>query len=139
MKVKARRGHWIPVVTGFIKRNGQVLLGQRPDGQSLAGSWEFPGGKIEMGESPEEALARELREELGIDADVGALKMAASHQYGETGIVILFYDVSYWKGEIKPVHHMELRWVYPSELKDLPLPEANKKLLPKIIELLREV
>jgi 8-oxo-dGTP diphosphatase len=101
-------------------------------GHSLAGQWEFPGGKIEKGESPEEALARELNEELGIEAEVGALKLASTHSYGDTGIVILFYEVHFWKGEPKAVHHMDLRWVEPSELGALPIPDANKKMLPRI-------
>lgn len=129
-----KRPTWIPVVTGLIRKGNKVLVGQRPVGHSLAGQWEFPGGKIERGEAPEEALARELREELAIDAEIGALKLASTHFYGDTGIMILFYEVLFWKGELKTVHHMELRWIEPQELKTLPIPEANRKILDRIID-----
>lgn len=132
-----KRPTWIPVVTGLIRKNGKVLVGQRPVGHSLAGQWEFPGGKIEKGESPEQALIRELSEELGIEAEVGALKLASTHSYGDTGIVILFYEVLFWKGEPKAIHHMDLRWVEPLDLNGLPIPDANKKILPRIIESLK--
>jgi 8-oxo-dGTP diphosphatase len=112
------------------------LVGQRPEGTSLARTWEFPGGKIELGESPEEALSRELSEELGIEAEIGPLKFAASHTYGKTGILFLFFDVKYWKGEIKPQQHLDLRWVTPKELGGLELPEANSKFLNRILEVL---
>lgn len=134
MKTKAVR--WIPVVTGLIRSQGKVLLGRRPQG-SLAGVWEFPGGKIEPGESPEFALARELREELGIEAEIGHLRMATTHNYGETSILILFYEVLFWKGEPKSVHHTNLKWVKPEELKNEELPEANRRVLTQIISELR--
>jgi 8-oxo-dGTP diphosphatase len=132
-----KRPVWIPVVTAFIRKGSKVLVGQRPVGHSLAGQWEFPGGKIEKNETPEQALARELDEELAIKAEIGTLKMASTHSYGETGIVILFYEVQFWKGETKAMHHMELRWVEPEELKSLPIPEANTKILDRIIAILR--
>lgn len=128
-----KRPNWIPVVTGFLRKGSKVLVGQRPVGHSLAGQWEFPGGKIERNESPEQALIRELQEELGIEAEVGELKMASTHSYGDTGIVILFYEVLFWKGEAKAVHHMELRWIEPEEMKSLAIPDANKKILDRII------
>ncbi len=128
-----KRPVWIPVVTGLIRKGNKVLVGQRPVGHSLAGQWEFPGGKIERNESPEEALIRELREELGIEAEVGTLKLASTHTFGDTGIIILFYEVNFWKGEPKPVHHMELRWIEPKDLAGLPIPDANKRILPKLL------
>ena len=127
-----KRPVWIPVVTGLIRKGDKVLVGQRPVGNTLAGHWEFPGGKIEKNESPEEALIRELREELGIEAEVGELKLASTHSYGDTGIVILFYEILFWKGEPKNVHHMELRWITPGELKDLSIPDANRRILDRI-------
>ena len=132
-----KRPTWIPVVTALIRKGDKILVGQRPAGHSLAGQWEFPGGKIERNESPEQALARELQEELAIEADIGTLKLASTHNYGDTGIVILFYEVLFWKGEAKAVHHMELRWVHPPELKSLPIPDANKKILDRIIQILQ--
>ena len=131
-----KRPVWIPVVTGLLRKGDKVLVGQRPVGNSLAGHWEFPGGKIEKNESPEQALVHELQEELGIEAEVGALKLASTHSYGDTGIVILFYEILFWKGEPKNVHHMELRWVAPSELKDLSIPDANRRILGRIEEIL---
>lgn len=138
MKSKARpkKNHWIPVVAGFLKRDGQILVGQRPENNSLAGQWEFPGGKIEMGETPEQALARELHEELGIEAQVGELKLACTHSYGDVGIIILFYEIKFWKGEPKAHHHMMLEWIYPEELKTRPIPEANKKILDRLFQAL---
>lgn len=133
--VKAR-SQWIAVVAALMRRQGKVLVGQRPEGASLAGRWEFPGGKIELGESPEEALSRELREELGIEAEVGHLKFAATHTYGKTGILFLFYEVKYWKGQVKTQQHLELKWVTPRELRDLELPEANTKFLDRILGVL---
>jgi 8-oxo-dGTP diphosphatase len=131
-----KRNHWIPVVAGLLRRQGKVLVGQRPEGASLAGTWEFPGGKIELGESPEGALARELKEELGVDAEIGPLKFVATHTYGKTGILFMFYDVKFWKGAIKTQQHLDLRWVTPKELEKLELPEANSKFLKQILEVL---
>ncbi len=131
-----KRPVWIPVVTGLIRKGDKVLVGQRPVGHSLAGQWEFPGGKIEKGETPEQALARELNEELAIDAEVGALKIASTHSYGDTGILILFFEVLFWKGEPKTVHHMELKWIYPKELAILQIPDANKKILDRLTSVL---
>src|SRR4051812_17580765 len=108
-----RRPIWIPVVTGLLKKNDLVLLGQRPPGHSLAGQWEFPGGKIEIGESPEQALKRELQEELSIESEIGRLRLANTHAYGEKGVLLIFYDVLFWKGEPKATHHAELKWVHP--------------------------
>lgn len=107
-KVVKRRPQWIPVVVGFIRKGNQVLVGQRPENHSLAGQWEFPGGKIEPGEQPETALIRELREELGIEAQAGDLKISYTHSFGEVNILILFYEVRFWKGEPKAKHHMSL-------------------------------
>ena len=132
-----KRPTWIPVVTGLIRRGDKVLVGQRPVGNTLAGHWEFPGGKIERNESPEQALIRELDEELGIQAEVGALKLASTHSYGDTGIIIMFYEILFWKGEPKAVHHMELKWVTPIELKSLSIPDANRRILDRIEEILK--
>lgn len=131
-KSKIRKGHWIPVVAGFLRKDGKILVGQRPENNSLAGQWEFPGGKIETGETPEQALARELNEELGIEAEVGDLKLACTHSYGDVGILILFYEILYWKGEPRAKHHMMLEWIHPEELHHRNIPEANRKILNKI-------
>lgn len=135
-KNKPKKVHWIPVVAGFLKKDAKILVGQRPENNTLAGQWEFPGGKIEVGETPEEALARELSEELGIEAQVGELKLACTHSYGDIGILILFYEVIYWKGEPKAKHHMMLEWIHPEELKHRSIPEANRKILDRIYKAL---
>jgi 8-oxo-dGTP diphosphatase len=132
----AKRPTWIPVVTAMIRKGPHVLVGKRPEGHTLAGQWEFPGGKVEIGESPEEALARELKEELGIEAEIGPIQMACTHSYPDVGILLVFFEVQFWKGEPKPVHHSELRWVLPEELKKLNIPEANRRLMPTILGIL---
>ncbi len=119
-----------------MKKGDSVLLGLRPTGFNLAGYWEFPGGKMEPGETPQESLKRELQEELGIEATIGQIKLTATHFYGATGILLLFFDVPYWKGEPKTVHHSGLKWV---KIKDIPnekLPEANHLVLDQILEAL---
>lgn len=132
--IRNTRKHWIPVVAGLIRRGDEILVGQRPENNTLAGLWEFPGGKIELGEGPEEALARELYEELDINVEVGPLKLSCTHNYGDVGIIILFYEVNYWKGEPKAKHHMQIEWVSPQELKKRTIPDANKKILDRIFE-----
>jgi 8-oxo-dGTP diphosphatase len=134
-----RRGVWIPVVTGLIKKDGRILLGKRPKGNSLAGQWEFPGGKIELGESPEQALHRELREEIGIDAEIGKIQISASHSFGEKAVLLLFFDVSFWKGEPRNLHHSELKWVLPTEIESMDIPQANRKILTRLMPLLGPV
>lgn len=126
--------NWIPVSAGILKKDHRVLVGQRPENHTLAGLWEFPGGKIELGESPEQALARELNEELGIEATVGELKIACTHSYGDVGIIILFFEVLFWKGEPKAKHHMNLEWVTPHELIKKNIPDANRKNLDRIFK-----
>ncbi len=126
--------NWIPVVAGILKKGQQVLVGQRPETHTLGGLWEFPGGKIELGESPEYALKRELQEELGIDAEIGELKIACTHSYGDVGIVILFYEVLFWKGEPKAKHHTELEWIIAADLPLRNIPDANRKNIDRIFK-----
>lgn len=124
--------NWIPVSAGLLKKDNMILVGQRPENHTLAGLWEFPGGKIELGETPEQALVRELNEELGIVAEVGELKIACTHSYSDVGIIILFYEVLFWKGEPKTKHHLNLKWIKPSELPGMKIPDANRKNLDRI-------
>lgn len=134
--MKKRRPIWIPVVAALIRKNEQVLVGLRPAGSTVPGVWEFPGGKVEPGEDPTHAMARELKEELGIEAKVGELHFASSHRYGETNILLLFFEILYWKGEPKAIQHEDLKWVGLDDLSHLDLPEANRLVLPKIREIL---
>ena len=138
VKVRKKRGVWIPVVTALIRKNGKILLGLRPQGESLAGAWEFPGGKIDQGETPEGALKRELKEELDIDAEIADLRLVHTHSYGDRGVLLLFYDVNFWKGEPKTVYHEDLRWALPEELETLPIPEANRNILKKLVKIIEE-
>ncbi|MBX7230540.1 MAG: (deoxy)nucleoside triphosphate pyrophosphohydrolase [Bdellovibrionales bacterium] len=133
---KISRPLWIPVVAAFMTLKGKILLGRRPEGQNLPGLWEFPGGKIELGETPEIALQRELQEELGIVAEIGPIILSSSHQYGNTGILLIFYKVEVWRGQIHPVHHTELKWFSPEEIKMCSLPEANYKVLERLVQTL---
>lgn len=135
---RKRKCYWIPVVTALMKRGDEVLLGLRPEGQNLAGFWEFPGGKLEPGEEPEAALKRELAEELGIDAEIGPICLTSTHDYGDTGILLLFFEVNYWTGEPKTVHHSGLKWVKIDKLSKENLPDANFKVLHRLIEILRK-
>ena len=134
---RKKRPQWLPVVAGILIKNGKVLLGQRPEHKSLPGLWEFPGGKIELGEKPDEALKRELDEELGLEVEVGPLRLATTHSYGESGVVLMFYEIRFWKGEPKTQHHLELQWVSPEEMKDLKLPDANREVFPQLQEIIR--
>ena len=138
MESKRKRPNWVPVVTAVLRQQDQVLIGLRPEGKNLAGQWEFPGGKLEIGETPEEALRRELKEELDIEAEIGQIQLAGTHSYGDTGILLLFFEVRYWVGEPKTKHHTELRWVHPEEIINLDIPEANRKLLDKILSFLKD-
>ena len=130
-----KRPTWIPVVTGIIQKKDQVLLGKRPEEGSLPGAWEFPGGKIERDETPEQALARELNEELGIQAEVGELLFSVTHFYTpDIGILLLFYKIPFWKGSPKTQHHTDLKWTAIADLENIEFPEANKKILPRILK-----
>mgnify|MGYP000928087605 FL=1 len=135
-KPKPKKTHWIPVVAGLMKKGQLVLVGQRPENNSLPGQWEFPGGKIESGEIPEIALARELQEELDIDATVGDLKFATTHSFGDLNILLLFYEILYWKGEPKAKHHLMIEWIHPEELLHRNIPDANRRIIDKIYKAL---
>ncbi len=136
-KTAVKRSPWLPVVAGIIRREKMVLLGCRPESGSLAGKWEFPGGKIESGEQPTQALARELKEELGIDAEIGPLRFANAHNYGEVSVLILFYEINYWRGQPQAAHHTDLKWVTVEEMHELPMPEANRNVLDRVAFILK--
>lgn len=133
---KEKLAQWIVVVTALMKRQGKLLVGRRPEDGALPGVWEFPGGKVESKESPEEALKRELHEELGIEADIGKLQFAGTHTYGRRGLLFLFYEVKFWKGQVKAEHHKDLQWVTPKEIGSLELPDANRAFLDRLLPLL---
>ncbi len=120
------------VTAAVIVSQGRVLLARRGPGGPAAGKWEFPGGTIEAGETPEECLARELREELGIEARVGELIAAGRNGAGEAGIELLVFRVDSFQGPLVPSAHEDVRWVDPAGLSTFDLAEADARLLPRI-------
>ncbi|SOB95123.1 (deoxy)nucleoside triphosphate pyrophosphohydrolase [Rhodobacter maris] len=115
----------------LIDIDGRVLLAQRPEGKSLAGLWEFPGGKVEPGETPEAALIRELHEELGIDTWQSCLAPLtfASHAYAEFHLLMPVFACRRWEGKVLPREGQKLAWVAPSDLRDYPMPPADEPLI----------
>lgn len=116
----------------LIDAEGRVLLAQRPPGKSLAGLWEFPGGKVEQGESPEGALIRELHEELGIDTWKSCLAPLtfASHAYENFHLLMPLFACRRWQGIPQPREGQVLAWVRPTALRDYPMPPADLPLIP---------
>ncbi len=116
----------------LIDQDGRVLLTQRPEGKSLAGLWEFPGGKVEPGETPEAALIRELREELGIDTWASCLAPLtfASHTYPDFHLLMPLFACRKWDGIARGVEGQTLAWVRPEKLRDYPMPAADLPLIP---------
>jgi 8-oxo-dGTP diphosphatase len=122
----------------LIDATGRVLIARRPEGRAMAGLWEFPGGKLESGESPEEALARELREELGIDVSRACLApfVFASHGYERFHLLMPLFLCRRWQGSPTPREGQTIRWVRPDELADYPFLPADRPLLPMLRDLL---
>ena len=116
----------------LIDKDGRVLLAQRPEGKSLAGLWEFPGGKVEPGETPEQALIRELQEELGINTWASCLAplTVASHAYPEFHLLMPLFACRKWEGIVQPREGQQLAWVKPMNLRDYPMPPADEPLIP---------
>ena len=116
----------------LIDRDGRVLLAQRPEGKAMAGLWEFPGGKLEPGETPESALIRELHEELGIDTWASCLAPLtfASHAYPDFHLLMPLFACRKWAGTPQPLVASALEWVRPNRLRDYPMPEADGPLIP---------
>lgn len=119
------------VAAALIDADGRVLLQQRPPGLPMAGLWEFPGGKMEAGETPEDALIRELREELGIDVSPACLAPAtfASAPLGRRHLLLLLFACRKWQGQPRALHASALRWARPVEMHALPMPPADKPLI----------
>ena len=115
----------------LIDPDGRVLLAQRPEGKSMAGLWEFPGGKVEPGETPEAALIRELKEELGIDTWQSCLAplIFASHAYPEFHLLMPLFVCRRWQGTATPREGQALAWVRPGSLRDYPMPPADLPLV----------
>ncbi|TRD22646.1 (deoxy)nucleoside triphosphate pyrophosphohydrolase [Palleronia caenipelagi] len=122
----------------LVDVDGRVLLAQRPEGKSMAGLWEFPGGKIEPGERPEDALIRELHEELGIDTWSSCLAPLtfASHAYEEFHLLMPLFVCRKWDGTPIAREGQVLKWVYPRDMRDYPMPPADIPLIPILRDLL---
>ena len=132
----------MPVVivsaVALVDADGRVLLARRPAGKKMAGLWEFPGGKVEAGETPEAALIRELREELDIDTAESCLAPLsfASHAYDDFHLLMLVYVCRKWKGTPRQMEGNELNWVRPARLRDYEMPPADLPLIPVLQDLL---
>ncbi len=116
----------------LVDADGRVLLAQRPEGKSMAGLWEFPGGKVEAGETPEAALIRELQEELGVDTWQSCLAPLsfASHAYDDFHLLMPLFICRKWQGAPRPREGQVLKWVRPMALRDYPMPPADIPLIP---------
>jgi 8-oxo-dGTP diphosphatase len=116
----------------LIDPDGRVLLAQRPEGKSMTGLWEFPGGKVETRETPEAALIRELEEELGIETWASCLAPLtfASHSYDDFHLLMPLFACRKWGGTPQSRENQTLKWVKPSEMRDYPMPAADVPLIP---------
>jgi len=122
----------------LVDADGRVLIAQRPEGKSMAGLWEFPGGKVEAGEQPEQSLIRELREELGIAVKPECLAPLtfASHSYPDFHLLMPLYVCRRWEGFVEAREQQRLKWVRPNELRNYPMPPADEPLIPHLTALL---
>ena len=122
----------------LVNADGRVLIARRPKGKALADLWEFPGGKIDAGERPEETLIRELREELGVTVKPACLAPLtfASHAYENFHLLMPLYVCRRWDGVVRPLEGQALKWARARELSDYPMPPADAPLIPRLIDLL---
>ena len=122
----------------LVDADGRVLIAQRPEGKQLAGLWEFPGGKVEPGERPEETLIRELHEELGIVVQEACLAPLtfASHAYDGFHLLMPLYICRRWDGFVQAREGQALKWVRPTRLRDYPMPAADEPLIPALIDII---
>ncbi len=122
----------------LIDPDGRVLIAQRPAGKQMGGLWEFPGGKFEPGERPEETLIRELQEELGITVQEPCLApfSFASHSYADFHLLMPLYICRRWEGMPSPREHQALKWVWAKDLPNYPMPPADIPLIPMLRDLL---
>ncbi len=122
----------------LVDPDGRVLIAQRPEGKSMAGMWEFPGGKVEPGETPEATVIRELKEELGIDVTNACLAPLtfASHAYDGFHLLMPLYVCRRWNGIVGPREGQAVKWVRPVRLRDYPMPPADMPLISHLIDML---
>ena len=126
------------VAVALVDADDRVLIAQRPEGKRLAGLWEFPGGKLEPGERPEDALIRELREELGIEVKSACLAPLtfASHAYDDFHLLMPLFICRRWDGFVRSREGQALKWVKAKALRDYPMPPADEPLIPPLVDLL---
>ena len=126
------------VAVAIVDVDGRILISQRPRGKPMAGLWEFPGGKIEIGESPEKALIREIKEELNIDVSDRCLApfTFASHKYEDFHLLMPLYVCRVWEGNVEAMENQELKWVRPKNLAEYPMPPADRPLVAMLRDLL---
>ncbi|WP_322416521.1 (deoxy)nucleoside triphosphate pyrophosphohydrolase [Mesorhizobium huakuii] len=122
----------------LVDTDGRVLLAQRPEGKQLAGLWEFPGGKVEPGETPEQCIIRELHEEIGIETEIPCLAPLtfASHSYDDFHLLMPLFVCRRFRGIAQPREGQALKWVRPKQMRDYPMPPADAPLIPFLIDLL---
>ena len=126
------------VAAALVDMDGRVLIARRPKGKELEGLWEFPGGKIDADERPEDALIRELREELGIVVKAPCLAPLtfASHAYDDFHLLMPLYVCRKWEGFVQALDGQTLKWVWPKDLRSYPMPPADAPLIPHLVDLL---
>jgi 8-oxo-dGTP diphosphatase len=127
----------IVAACALVDPDRRVLIAQRPVGKAMAGLWEFPGGKVEGGERPEETVIRELREELGIEVNQECLAPLtfASHAYDDFALLMPLFVCRRWTGQPTGREGQALKWVRPARLRDFPMPPADEPLIPMLIDL----
>ncbi len=122
----------------LVDQDGRILLAQRPEGKAMAGLWEFPGGKVEADETPEDCLIRELKEELGIEVKLECLAPLtfASHRYPDFHLLMPLWVCRRWSGTPTGREGQILKWVRPAHLRDYPMPPADEPLIPYLLDLI---
>ena len=138
MDIKPGKPILLVSACALVDADGRVLLSQRPEGKSLAGLWEFPGGKVEPGETPEETLIRELQEEIGVETQTACLAPLtfASHTYETFHLLMPLFVCRRFSGIPTPREGQVLKWVRPKAMRDYPMPPADYPLIPFLIDLL---
>jgi len=121
------------VTAAVIEKDGKILIAKRRAGDRHGGRWEFPGGKIDAGETPEECLRRELKEELGIEAEIGDFICRSSFKYMLVPLELLVYKVRHISGEFRALDHDELKWVEPKDLAAYDFAKADREVVAKLM------
>ena len=130
--MKMKKQTPVKVVAAVIGKDGRVLIAKRQQGDKLAGKWEFPGGKIDPGETAEEALKRELHEELDIETEILGFICSSHYDYEHLSVELLAYRVKHISGDITPYVHDEVKWVLPDDLCSYDFPAANEEIVRRL-------